>query len=231
MWVFPLLAAIVAFVFATMLVKQFAVRRGQPQLLWAIAMAMYGLASLALTAGVLSHWSRTWFLTYWAFGAVLNVAFLAGGEVVLLFRRPWVLWAVWLALVFATAYTFAVLRGAHIDDSFFTERFPLGRDVFGSDSPARLLPELIAYPTYVILLLGTLWSAWKMRGRPELKDRFVGTLLIAVGATIVAAGAGFAAAGVLVGFTLTLVAGICVMFAGFVRASKRAPLPQPIQTS
>jgi len=231
MWVFPLLAAIVAFVFAAMLGKQFAIRRGQAQLLWAIALAMYGVASIAVTAGVLSGWTRTWFILYWAFGAVLNVAFLAGGELVLLFRRRWVLWAVWLVLVFVTAYTFTVLRRAAVDDAAFADQLPLGRDVFGAGTPAHRLAQLVAYPAYVILLLGTLWSAWKMRGRPELRDRFVGTLLIAVGATIVAGGAAFAAAGVLPGFILTIVAGICVMFAGFVRASRRAPLPQPIQTS
>ncbi len=231
MWVFPLVAAIVAFVFAAMLAKQFAIRRGQAQLLWAIALAMYGLASIAVTAGVLSGWTRTWFVLYWAFGAVLNVAFLAGGELVLLFRRRWVLWAVWLVLVFVTAYTLTVLRGANVNPAAFADRLPLGRDVFGSGTPAHRLAQLVAYPAYAILLLGTLWSAWKMRGRPELTDRFVGTLLIAVGATIVAGGAAFAAAGVLPGFILTIVAGICVMFAGFVRASRRAPLPQPIQTS
>jgi hypothetical protein len=231
MWVFPLLATIVSLVFAAMLAKQFALRRGQPQLLWAIALAMYALASLALTVGVVSGWTRTWFVVYWAFGAVLNVAFLAGGEVVLLFRRPWVLWVVWFLLVFVTAFTFAVLRGADIHPEAFADQLPLGRDVFGAGTSAHRLAQLVAYPAYVILLLGTLWSAWKMRGRPELKDRFIGTLLIAIGATVVAGGAAFAAAGVLFGFSLTIVAGVTVMFAGFVRASKRAPLPQPVQTS
>ena len=231
MWVFPLLATIVAFVFAGMLAKRFAIRRGQPELLWAVAMAMFGVASLALTVGVVSGWTRTWFITYWAFGAVLNVAFLAGGELVLLFRRRWVLWVVWLVLVFVTAFTFTVLRGAAVHADALSKQLPLGRDVFGGGTPAHRLAQLVAYPAYVILLLGTLWSAWKMRGRPELKDRFVGTLLIAVGATIVAGGAAFAAAGLLAGFTLTLVAGICVMFAGFLRAAHRAPLPQPVQTS
>jgi hypothetical protein len=231
MWVFPLIATLVALVFAAMLVKQFAVRRGQPQLLWAIAMVMFALASLSLTIGVLSGWTRGWFVVYWAFGAVLNIAFLAGGEVVLLFRRPWVVWAVWLVLVVVTAFTFSVLRGADVHAEAFADQLPLGRDVFGAGTSAQRLAPLVAYPAYVILLLGTLWSAWKMRGRPELKDRFIGTLLIAVGATIVAGGAGFAAAGVLLGFTLTIVAGICVMFVGFVRASRRAPLPQPVQAS
>jgi hypothetical protein len=75
------------------------------------------------------------------------------------------------------------------------------------------------------LLLGTLWSAWKMRGRPELRDRFIGTLLIALGATVVAAGAAFAATGVLAGFIGTLVAGICLMFWGFLRASRPIVVP------
>src|SRR5262245_3479196 len=230
MWVFPLLATLVAAAFAVMLAKQFAIRRGQPQLLWAIAMAMFALASLALTVGVLSGWTRSWFVASWAF-AQLNIAFLAGGELVLLFRRPWVLWAVWLVLVFVTAFTFAVLRNAPVHPEAFADQLPLGRDVFGGGSSAHRLAQVVAYPAYVILLLGTLWSAWKMRGRPELKDRFVGTLLIAVGATIVAAGSAFAATGILLGFSLTIVAGISVMFGGFVRASRRAPAPRPVQTS
>jgi hypothetical protein len=232
MWVFPLLATLVAAAFAVLLAKQFAIRRGQPQLLWAIAMAMFALASLALMVGVLSGWTRTWFIVYWAF-AQLNIAFLAGGELVLLFRRSWVLWVVWLVLVFVTAFTFAVLRAAepNMNVAALADHLPLGRDVFGGGSSAHRLAQLVAYPAYAILLLGTLWSAWKMRGRPELKDRFLGTLLIAIGATIVAAGSAFAATGILLGFSLSIVAGICVMFVGFVRASRRAPLPQPVQTS
>ena len=44
--------------------------------------------------------------------------------------------------------------------------------------------------------------------------RFVGTLLIALGATVVAGGSAFAATGVLAGFSLTLLAGIALMFLG-----------------
>ena len=66
-----------------------------------------------------------------------------------------------------------------------------------------------------------------MRGRPELKDRFLGTLLIAIGATVVAAGAAFAAEGKLTGFVLTLVVGIVVMFWGFLRASRPIVIPDP----
>ena len=77
---------------------------------------------------------------------------------------------------------------------------PRGIKVLGDGTPAHRLAQLVAYPAYFILLFGTLWSAAKMRGRPELRDRFVGTLLIAIGATVVAAGAAFAATGMLAGF-------------------------------
>ena len=82
------------------------------------------------------------------------------------------------------------------------------------------MAQIYAYPTYAFLIAGTIWSAWKMRSQPNLRDRFVGTLLIAVGATIVAAGSVFAASGFLPGFSITLAAGILVMFEGFLRASR-----------
>jgi hypothetical protein len=61
-----------------------------------------------------------------------------------------------------------------------------------------------------------------MRGRPELRDRFWGTLLISLGATVIAAlGSAFAALGELLLFSLSLLAGVTVMFVGFLRASRR----------
>jgi hypothetical protein len=223
MWVFPLVAAVVALVFSVQLARQFAARRRPYQLLWAIAMLMYALASLAVVVGVLSGWSRFWFEVYWALGAVLNVPFLAAGEVQLLARSKTVDLAIYFVMIFLVAYTVAVLRTANVDATAFAERLPAGKEVFGGASAAHGLPQLISIPAFTVLLLGTLWSAWTMRGRPELRDRFYGTLLIALGASVVAGGATFAAFGNLPGFCITLVVGIVVMYAGFLRASRTAP--------
>ena len=73
MWVFPLVAALVAFVFAGALLRQYAARRRSYQMLWALSLLMYGVASIALVVGVLSGWDPFWFRVYWALGAVLNV--------------------------------------------------------------------------------------------------------------------------------------------------------------
>jgi hypothetical protein len=220
MWVVPLVAAIVAFGFAFLLGRQFAERRRPFQLFWTLALLQFAIASVAVAVGVGRGWTESWFDVYWALGAVLNVPFLAAGEVVLLFRRRWVLWASWLVLVFATAYTVAVLKAADVNTAALAEQLPSGKDVFGAGSAAHRLPQLFSIPAFVILLAGTAWSAWKLRGRPDQKDRFVGTLLIAVGASIVAGGATFAAYGLVVGFIATLVIGIVVMFLGFLRASR-----------
>ena len=230
MWVFPLAAAIVAFAFAGSLGRLFLERRRPSQLVWMLSLAMFGLASLAVVAGVASGWTRFTFEVYWALGAVLTVPFLAAGEVLLLFRRPTVVWLVALVLVFLTAYTLAVLRGADVVPSALAEQLPSGKEVFGDGSPAHRLPQLISIPSYVVLLVGTAWSAWRMSGRPALRDRFTGTLMIAVGATIVAVGASFCAAGMLVGFAATLLVGVVVMYGGFLRASRdaaTAPASQP----
>lgn len=222
---FPLVAAGMAFVFSLLLMRQFLGRRRPYQLVWAVSLLMYALASLCAVIGVLHHWTPFVFGVYWALGAVLNVPFLAAGELQLLARDRTVDLVVTVVLVFLAAYVVAVLRHANVDASALSERLPSGKHVFGDGTPAHRLPQLISIPSFTILLLGALWSAWKMRGRPELRDRFLGTLLIAVGASVVAGGAGFAALGNLPGFCITLVVGIALMFAGFLRASRVIAAP------
>jgi hypothetical protein len=225
MWVFPLGAAVVAFAFAVALGRRFVERRRAYLGLWCAALLMYGAASLAVAIGVGWGWSRGSFEVYWILGAVLNVPLLAAGEVQLLSRNRIVESAIWVVLAFVAAYTIAVTRGAAMDAVALTRELPSGKDVFGDGTAAYRLPQLISIPAYMILVAGAVWSAWRMRGRPELRDRFAGTLLIVVGASITAvAGSAFAAVGNAPAFSLALLAGVAVMFWGFLRAS-RTPSP------
>jgi hypothetical protein len=221
MWAFPLVAAVVAAVFAGLVGRRYVARRQPYQLAWALALAMYAAASLAVVLGATGGWTTDEFRIYWALGAVLNVPFLAGGEVMLLTRNRTMHAAVWIVLVFLTAYTIAVLRNASFDAAALAEDLPSGKHVFGDGTAAHRLPQLISIPSYLVLLGGALWSAWRMRGRPELRDRFVGTLLIGLGATVIAGfGSAFAALGHLAPFSVALAAGIGVMFLGFLRAAR-----------
>jgi hypothetical protein len=65
-----------------------------------------------------------------------------------------------------------------------------------------------------------------MRGRPELRDRTVGTLWVGIGATVVAIGSGVGAGlNVVPLFAVGLAVGIAAMFWGFLRAGRRSAAP------
>lgn len=225
MWLVPLAASIVAFGFAALLVRRSFVRLRPAELLWAVALLMYAAASAALFLGVRDGWTATEYRAYWLFGAVLNVPYLAAGELLLLAKDRRVRWLTLVLLLFATALAIARIRTAALDPGALDSDLPRGAKVWAGDALALDLARIYAFPTYAFLLVGTLWSAWRMRGRGAMRDRFLGTLAIAIGATVVAAGSAFALTGNVVGFSLALTAGIAVMFWGFLRASRPSPIP------
>ncbi len=228
MWAFPLVAAAVAVAFSGLVAKRYLERRRPYQLAWVLALVMYAVASLAVVLGMTGGWTPRVFQVYWALGAVLNVPFLAGGELMLLVRSPRVQTTCWIVLVFVTAYTVSVLRGASFDAVALAHDLPSGRSVFGEGSAAQRLPQLISTPSYLVLVAGALWSAWRLRGRPELRDRFAGTLLIVLGATVIAGfGSYFAFNGQAAAFSVALATGIAVMFVGFLRSARQAPHDVP----
>jgi hypothetical protein len=223
MWLFPGVASAVALAFAVLLARRVVASPRSYLVLWALALAMYSVASLVVALGALDGWTTVEFRVYWAAGAVLNVPFLAQGEVDLLVRNRAVRSVLYVVLVFVTAYTIAVVRTAAVDAVALGEDLPSGKEVFGDGTTAHRLPQLVAIPAYVVLVAGALWSAWRMRGRSELRARFRGTLLIALGATVIAAfGSAFAALGLLVPFSVALLVGVAVMFWGFLVASPRS---------
>ena len=223
MWIFPLAAAVIAAVFAAMLLLRAVRSRHPADAMWSVALAMYAAASFAMFMGVRSGWTSAEFRTYWLLGAILTVPYLAQGELYLLARRSMAN-VLFVVLLFGTAFAVSRIRTAPIIAQHLSERFPLGREVFGSGSAAHRLPQLYSIPAYVVLVIGALWSAWRMRGSRGLRHRFVGTLLIAAGATVVAVGSGIGAAFEIVPlFSATLVTGVVLMMAGFLRSSTGSP--------
>ena len=219
--VFPLGAGVIAFVFAGALLVEFASRPRPYRLIWAVALLMFGVASLAMFTGVLRGWTSLEYRLYWLFGAVLNVPFLFQGEMYLLARRRWWAHATLLVLLAATAFSAFKVWQAPLHSSTLGQKLPLGKEVFGDHSLPYRLAQFYAYPAYILLLGGLVWSAWQMRGRAELRNRPGGTLAIAAGATIVAIGSGVGAGFKLVAlFSIALALGIGVMFWGFLIAGR-----------
>jgi hypothetical protein len=224
---FPLLAAAIALVFAVRLTQRYMSRRRSYEGIWAVALFMYAAASFAMFLGVVAGWSATEFRVYWLLGAVLNVPYLFLGEAYLLGRFGWRASAVAVGVtLLITAFVVIEVWRASIHPAELAQALPLGRDLLGDGTLAYRLAQYIALPAYVLLLAGLVWSALQMRGHPELRNRMTGTFGIAMGATIVAIGSGIGAAFHVVPlFSVSLAAGIAVMFWGFVQATRPAVTP------
>ncbi|MGH2572050.1 MAG: hypothetical protein ACRDGU_00925 [Actinomycetota bacterium] len=217
---FPLLASLIAAVFGWRLLLRYLARRRPYEGVWAIALFMYAAASFAMALGVFGGWDAGEYRLYWLLGAVLNVPFLAQGELYLLARNRGMAHGLLLLLVLLSLASAWIVWAEPIRRGALVETLPLGREAWGDDSPAYQL-RWLSWIGYFGLLAGTVWSAFKMRGRPELRDRSAGTVAIALGATVVAIGSGVGAGFDIVPlFSVSLAVGIALMFWGFLRASR-----------
>ncbi len=223
MTLLPWAAAAIAAAFAVHLLARSGRSRSWFEAVWGVAMLMFAIAAAALALGVGDGWSTAEFRTYWLFGAVLNVPYLALGEIYFLVRRPWVGHVALLVVLAATAWASAEVRSAPLDAEVLrTEAFFSGRQVLDEDGAAYGL-RLYSYAGTAVLVVGILWSSLGMRGQPQLRNRFYGLLLILAGAVVVGAGAAFAKVQSFAGFSVTLSVGVAVMYWGFITATRRRP--------
>ncbi|HKQ02818.1 MAG TPA: hypothetical protein VJ735_21045 [Actinomycetes bacterium] len=223
-WLLPGVAAAASAAFAVAVLRQYAARRRPYQLAWGIALSMFTVASLALTVGVVAGWTPFSFKLYYLFGAVLNVPWLALGTVELLAGR-------------AARRAYLVALGAFTLVSVVL--VALAR-VTAADLAGRLLPEGKEFLPVAVRVLavvgnsvgtlvvvgGAVASGLAMRSRRDLRPRFEGTLLIALGVLLAASGGVLAFLASSDKLALGLAVGASVMYLGFRRAS--APARPPV---
>ncbi|HEX2088451.1 MAG TPA: hypothetical protein VHI54_00760 [Actinomycetota bacterium] len=227
--IFPFIAFAVALYFAIQLARRYASRRREFEGVWAIALIMYAVASLAMFAGVIDTWSPAEFRAYWLLGAVLNVPFLFLGEVYLLAKRRSVAHGLFAVLLLGSVFAAYRILTAPLNELRLNDALPLGKEVFGDNSIPYRLAQFYSFTAYFLLLGGLMWSALSMGRRPDLRSRTAGVLLIAAGATIVAIGSGIGAGFRLVAlFSFSLAAGVAVMYWGFVKTTARGAHRDPV---
>jgi hypothetical protein len=228
-WVIPAVAVLAAAAFAVAVLLQYAQRRKPYQLAWGVSLSMFALASLALTLGVATGWTPVDFKVYYLFGAMLNVPWLALGTVLLLVRAPGRVRAYLGCLIAFSLASVVLLALAPVTDA----------DLAGQLVPegSRFLPVAVRVLAVVGNVVGTLVvvggavsSGLAMRHRRELRPRFEGNLLIALGVAIAAGGGVFAFLDQSGKLGAGLALGACVMYAGFWRASSPLRVASPSRT-
>ncbi|MSO58733.1 MAG: hypothetical protein EXQ63_00215 [Ilumatobacteraceae bacterium] len=206
-------------------------RRGRRQdLAWTVAMALFGLASLALWWAQARGWSAASFRLFFALGAVVNVAWLALGTVYLLLgTRIGDIVGRWLLGL--TGFSLGVILVAPLKAPVLANEFPTARKLFG------VLPRVLAavgsgVPALVIFV-GAIWSAISLwRGKsPTITSEATrevrspralasGNILIAFGTVVLSASGTVAGRlGKDTAFVASLLVGISILFLGFLVAT------------
>ena len=211
-------AALVALAFALSLADRWLARRRAHELMWTLAMAMFAIASFALAAGAAVGWTPALYRTFWLFGAVANVPFLALGTVYLLAdrrRADAVAAIVVIAVAVAAGIVIASPMRVH---ALPRHHLAQGSDVFGA--LPRIAAGVGSGVAAIVVFGGALWSALRQR------RLVVGNLLIALGTAITgASGLLNSVADAMTAFSITLVIGVSVIFVGFLIASRPGAAP------
>jgi hypothetical protein len=222
-WLLPAVATAASAAFAGAVLRQYAARRRLHQLAWGVALAMFALASLALTIGVAAGWTPLGFKAYYLFGAMLNVPWLALGTVALL-AGPAARRAYQVGLALFTAASTVLVAAVEVGAADLTGRLPEGKAFL--PVPVRVLAVLGNTVGTLIVVGGAVASGLALRHRRHLRSRFEGNLLIALGVLLAAGGGVFAFLDRSDKLALALALGASVMYLGFRRAS--APVQPPV---
>jgi hypothetical protein len=219
-WLLPGIAAAASAAFAAAVLRQYAARRRPYQLAWGVALSMFAVASLALTVGVTAGWTPASFKVYYLFGAVLNVPWLALGTVELLASRA-VARAYLAGLAAFTVLSVVLVALAKVTPADLAGRLlPEGKEFL--PVALRVLAVVGNVVGTVIVVGGAVASGLAIRGRRDLRPRFEGNLLIALGVLLAASGGVFAFLASSDKLALGLALGASVMYLGFRRASAPA---------
>jgi hypothetical protein len=229
-------ATLVAVGFALSTLDRWLRRRRPHDLAWSVSLALFAVGAGALWWAQTVGWSLASFRLFYLAGAVLNVPWLALGTVYLLAGREVgdrVRW--WLVLF--SGFSAGVVLFAPTRTGVAGKELPTGKDVFGV--APRVLAAAGSGVAAVVIITGALWSVARLARRREPAmtgvrrtasspgQLVVGNLLIALGTLVLSA------SGTLAGrlgkdraFSVTLLVGIVVLFAGFLVASttQRRPL-------
>lgn len=220
-------AVAVAFALATW--DRWLRKRRPHELVWTVSLLLFALGSGALWWAEARGWSAGAFRLFYLAGAILNVPWLAAGTVYLLAGPVWGN-RVRAWLVFVSGLATGVLLAAPLKTPVSTTELPEGKLVFGVWP--RVLAAVGSGLAALVIIVGAVWSAIRvMRGKvPTLtgharsvalpKRLALGNVIIALGTLVLSASGTFAGRlGKDRAFAVTLLAGITILFVGFLVAN------------
>lgn len=224
-------AALVALAFGALTFERWLVRRSPQDLAWSIALVLFFGGAMALAWGSAVGWSPIAFRIFYGLGAVVNVPFLAVGQLYLLLRRR-LADKIMLGTSLLACFSMGIVLAAPLTAEVPVDRLPQGSEVFGA--APRILAAVGSGVSATVILVGTLIGLFRMlraaklakvnsESIPGLGKRIGGLSLLALGTVVLSlSGTLNSALGEMRAFSVTLTAGVTLLFAGFALSSLRA---------
>ncbi len=212
----PLLSFILSFVFAFLVLRRYARRRGTHLLLWGIGLIFYGIGGFSEFYYGAFGWHPLIFRLWYLFGAVLVAAWLGQGTVYLLARRK-VAHTLMVILGLGSLYAVYKVFTAQLDPSLMIEGELSGHAIVTPG--VRVLTPFFNLYGLVTLVGGAVYSSFLFWRKRVLLHRAIGNVLIAAGALMPAFGGFFSRLGIPYALYLGEFLGVVLLFVGFLRAT------------
>ena len=216
----PAVTTVLSALFCYQLFSRYRSKGGGLHLLWwGIGMATYGIGTFTEAYTSIFGWSPAVFRTWYIAGAFLGGYPLAQGSIYLLMNRKFAhRSAIVATTVIVVASLFVIMTPL---DTASAEVHRLSGEVI-EWSGVRLVSPFINIYSLLFLAGGAVVSAMRFRKAGNLRHRYVGNILIAIGAILPGIGGSMTRAGYVEVLYITELLGLCLIYAGY-RMNIRRP--------
>lgn len=217
-------AALIALAFAGSVYERWLVKRRPQDLAWSVSLLLFVLGAASLAWGSALGWTALSFRCFYIFGAILNVPFLACGQVFLLAKRR-TADLVFRSVCLLGAFTAGITLASPLKAAVPADRLPQGSEVFGV--APRVFAAVGSGVGALVVFVGTVVGAVRLarsarRGavNPRTRRRLAGLVLLSVGTIVLSmSGSLNSRLGEMQAFSVTLTVGVAILFAGFLLSS------------
>jgi hypothetical protein len=194
-----------------------ALRRPRPdKVIWSVAFVLFALAAGAEVVGSTWGWSEWLARTYYGAAAALVVAYLAIGQLYLLFPVAMRRFGVGATLLI-TALWLSLVASADVDT---TKLEADGWRALDRGSEIIATSVVIDSLGTLIIVGGTAWSVWRFRKLGTHRNRMIGCALICIGTMVVAAGGSLTRLGNEEYLYIAMAVGVALIFWGVVQTRR-----------
>ena len=221
----PIVTTCFAVFFATVLFTRYRKKGGGPHLLWwGVGMVTYGIGTFTEAYTTLFGWHPVIFRCWYIAGAFLGGYPLAQGSIYLLMKRRFANASAWIVCSLIGVASILVFL-TPLDPSLAEAHRLHGDPIVWS----WLRKVSIPLNTYALIFLagGAFVSALRFKRMSQLRNRYLGNIMICIGAILPGIGGSMTRLGYVEVLYVTELMGLLLIFAGYKKcvATPAAPAP------